>query len=121
MAKSILKDKSFLFAIECIELYKFLTETKKEFVMSKQFLKSSISVGANIRENQNAESSMDLIHKLAITQKECYEKTYWLELLKAKNYIESDVFTKHNYNATEILKMIRSSILTKKNNLKNKS
>lgn len=64
--KTILKDKSFLFALRMVKLYQFLCENKREFVMSKQLLRSATSVGANIREAQNAESNMDFIHKLAI-------------------------------------------------------
>src|SRR5690625_5871945 len=72
--KSILKDKSFLFALRMVKLYQFLCENKREFVMSKQLLRSATSVGANIREAQNAESNMDFIHKLAIAQKERSEE-----------------------------------------------
>lgn len=76
MAKSVLKDHSFKFAIEIIKLYKYLIGSKKEFVLSKQLLKSGTAVGAMIREAQNAESKNDFIHKLAIAQKECDETIY---------------------------------------------
>ena len=76
--KSILKNESFRFAIAIIKLYKNLIESKKEYVLSKQILKSGTSVGAMIREAQNAESTNDFIHKLAIAQKECDETIYWL-------------------------------------------
>lgn len=79
--KNVLKDKSFGFALKSRKLFKHLTETKKEFIMSKQLLRSGTSVGANIREAQNAESDADFIHKLGIAQKECDESLYWLELL----------------------------------------
>ncbi|MFT7030835.1 MAG: four helix bundle protein [Marinoscillum sp.] len=71
MGKSIIKDKSFVFAVDCINLYKLLVSERKEFVMSKQILRSGTSIGANVRESQNAESKKDFIHKLAIAQKEC--------------------------------------------------
>lgn len=112
--KSILKDKSFAFALRCIKLYKYLTETKKEFVLSKQLLRSGTSAGANIREAQNAESKADCIHKLGVAQKECDETLYWLELLKESDYITKQEFESLNYEATELLKMLRSSILTSK-------
>lgn len=80
MGNSILKDKSFAFAIRIVNLYKIISETKKEFVMSKQVYRSGTAVGALIREAQNAESKMDFIHKLAIAQKECDETMYWLEI-----------------------------------------
>jgi four helix bundle protein len=112
--KSILKDKSFAFALKCIKLYQYLTETKREFVMSKQLLRSGTSVGANIREAQNAQSKADFIHKLSISQKECDETMYWLELLKESGYIAQTEFDPINGEAIEILKMLRSSILTSK-------
>lgn len=116
--KSILKEKSFLFALRMVKLYQFLCEEKREFVLSKQLLRSGTSVGANIREAQNAESNMDFIHKLAIAQKECDETLYWLELLYKANYISEVEFTSFYSDANEILKMLRSAILTTKNKLK---
>jgi len=116
--KSILKDKSFLFALRMVKLYQFLCENKREFVMSKQLLRSATSVGANIREAQNAESNMDFIHKLAIAQKECDETLYWLELLYKADYISEAEFTSVYSDANEILKMLRSAILTTKNKSK---
>ncbi len=114
MGKSILKDKSFAFAICIVKLYKYLCEAKKEFVLSKQLLRSGTAVGALVRESQNAESTKDFIHKLAIAQKECDETIYWLELLKETGYIDSVEFEKLQNLAGELLKMIRSSILTTK-------
>lgn len=67
--KSIIKDKSFLLAKRIIKLYKYLTDAKKEFVISKQLLRSGTAVGALVREAQNAESKADFIHKLGIAQK----------------------------------------------------
>lgn len=74
--KSILKDKSFAYALACVGLYKQLVETRREFVLSKQLLRSGTSVGANVREAQNAESKMDFVRKLAIAQKQCDESIY---------------------------------------------
>lgn len=85
---NVLKDKSFAFALAVIRLYKMLIEVKKEYIMSKQLMRSATSVGAMIREAQNAESKMDFVHKLAIAQKECDESLYWLELLTASNYLQ---------------------------------
>jgi four helix bundle protein len=112
--KSILKDRSFAFAIKCINVYKFLTDTKKEYILSKQLLRSGTSVGANIREAQNAESKPDFIHKLGIAQKECDETIYWLELLKETNYLKHNEFENISNEATELLKMLRSAIITSK-------
>lgn len=114
MGKSILKEKSFLFALQTIKLYQFLSDDKREFVLSKQLLRSGTSIGANIREAQNAESPKDFIHKLHIAQKECDESLYWLELLHQSGYISNEVFEEHHFKATEIFKMLKSSILTTK-------
>jgi four helix bundle protein len=114
MGKSILKEYSFKFAIEIINLYKNLVVSKKEFVLSRQLLKSGTSIGAMIREAKNAESKNDFIHKLAIAQKECDETMYWLELLQESDYIDLKEFTKIHTSAFSLLKMIRSSILTTK-------
>jgi four helix bundle protein len=116
MGKSILKECSFKFAIEIIKLYKNLIISKKEFVLSKQLLKSGTSIGAMIREAKNAESKNDFIHKLAVAQKECDETMYWLELLQESDYIDLKEFTKIHDSAFSLLKMIRSSILTTKQN-----
>ena len=114
--KSVLKDKSFQFAIHIIRLYHLLNETKKEFILSKQLLRSGTAIGALIREAQNAESTKDFIHKLSIAQKECDESIYWLELLRATEYINEEEFNNTNNEATELLKMRRSAILTSKQN-----
>ena len=74
--------KSFAFAIQIVKTSRVLAEHKKEFVLSKQLLRSGTAVGALIREAQNAESKSDFVHKLAIAQKECDETLYWLDLLK---------------------------------------
>lgn len=118
-SKSILKDNSFSFAIAIVKTYKNLVEEKREYVMSKQLLRSGTSVGANIREAKNAESTNDFIHKLGIAQKECDETLYWLELLKKTEYLNGEEFHKLSDEANQILKMIRSTILTiKQKNLK---
>jgi four helix bundle protein len=117
LKKNLLKDKSFNFAIEIITLYHHLTETRKEYVLSKQMLRSGTSIGALIREAQNAESKKDFIHKLGIAQKECDETIYWLELLKETSYINESDFSDHNKAAGELLKMLRSAIMTSKNNM----
>ncbi len=117
--KSILRDKSFSFAIQIVKAYKILTEEKREFVMSKQLLRSGTSVGANIREAKNAESTNDFVHKLGIAQKECDETIYWLELLKETDYLNEESFLRLSDEANQVLKMIRSTILTiKQKNLK---
>ncbi len=117
--KSIIKDNSFAFAIRVINLYKHLAEAKKEFVLSKQLLRSGTSIGALVREAQNAESSKDFVHKLGIAQKECDETVYWLELLKDTDYITHTEFQSIHHDATELLRMIKSAIITTKNKTQN--
>ena len=111
-SKSILKEKSFAFALRSIKLYEYLKCTKKEYIISKQMLRSGTSIGANIREAQNAESSADFIHKFGIAQKECDETLYWLELLFASEYLSELEFNSIHDEGDELLRMIRSSILT---------
>ncbi len=115
--KNTLKDKSFALALRIIKLYKFLVENKKEYIISKQVLRSGTSVGAMIREAQNAESKMDFVHKLAIAQKECDESLYWMELLKASDYITRESYQSLSREAEQVLKMIKSAILTTKKNI----
>ena len=112
MAGSIIKDKSFGFAVRIIKLYKNLTESKKEFVLSKQLLRSGTAIGALVREAQNAESGNDFIHKLGIAQKECDEIIYWLELLNATEYLTDAEFKSINDEAVEILKIIKNLALS---------
>ena len=77
MKESIVKNKSFLFAIRIVKLYEFLSD-KKEFILSKQLLRSGTSVGAMIREAEHSETKRDFIHKMAIAQKEINETIYWI-------------------------------------------
>ncbi len=116
--KSILKEKSFAFAVRTVKLYMYLKDSKKEYVLSKQLLRSGTSIGALIREAKNAESKMDFVHKLAIAQKECDETLYWIELLKETEYLNQRQFDSLHNEAQCILKMIRSSIITTKQSLK---
>ncbi|MEX2594158.1 MAG: four helix bundle protein [Anditalea sp.] len=112
--RNVLKEKSFDFAVQSIYLYKELAERKKEYVLSKQLLRSGTSIGANVREAQNAQSDSDFIYKLYVSQKECDETLYWLELLKETDFISEESFTKLHKEADEILKILKSSILTVK-------
>lgn len=111
---SPLKQKSFTFAVRIINLYKYLTGQKKEYVLSKQLLRSGTNPGAMIREAFNAESNKDFIHKLSIGQKELSETIYWLELLKETDYLSEKEFESIHTDAVEVMKLLRSSIITKK-------
>ncbi|MCL1969607.1 MAG: four helix bundle protein [Bacteroidetes bacterium] len=116
MKENVLKGKSFTFAIRVVNLYKYLCEDKKEFVLSKQILRCGTSVGAMVREAEYAESIADFIHKMAIAQKEINETIYWLELLKETKYISTKDFESLNIEAIEIIKLITTTIKTSKKN-----
>jgi len=117
MSESIVKTKSFELAVRGVNFYKWLVAERKEFVMSKQFLRSITSVGANVREAVNAQSKPDFIHKLSIAQKECDESMYWLEILKETDFISTIEFDSIHNQCNEVLKIIRSIIITTKKKL----
>ena len=112
--ENVIREKSFKFAVRAINLYKVLSNERKEFILSKQLLRSGTSIGANVREALNAESNADFIHKLAIAQKECDETGYWLELLHETKFINEPEFNSLHKDASELLKIIRSIILSSK-------
>jgi four helix bundle protein len=114
--RNVIHEKSFEFALDVIKISKQLTEIK-EFTLSKQLLRSGTSVGANTRESKNAESKKDFIHKLSISQKECDESIYWIDLLFHSEYIDSDTHEKLNNKANELLKILKSIIITTRKNM----
>ena len=107
--ENLIKDKSYKFALEIIELYKYLSNEKKEFVLSKQILRSGTSIGANIEESQAAQSKRDFLSKLSISSKEARETLYWLKLLNDSGYIQN--YSNKNTLFNEINSII--NILTK--------
>ena len=115
--KNILKDKSFQFAMRVVNLCLYLNKEKHEHVLSKQLLRSGTAIGALVRESKNAESKADFIHKLGIAQKECDETLYWLELLAGTKLINKVEYDSMSKDASELLKILRSSIITAKKNL----
>lgn len=117
MKDNIIKDKSFDFAIRIVKMYQYLSSNKKEFILSKQLLRSGTSIGAMIREAEHAESKNDFIHKFAIAQKEANEVVYWLELLKATDYLNEKEFETIYNDAITILKLITSILKTSKTQL----
>ena len=119
MKENIVKNKSFGFAVRIVKLYQFLCEQKKEFVLSKQLLRSGTSVGAMVREAEHAESKSDFKHKMAIAQKEINETIYWLELLKETNYLTVEQFESISIDAIEIIKLITTIIKSTKANINN--
>ena len=118
MGDNIVKTKSFEFAIRVVKLFRYLQEEKKEYILSKQLLRSGTAVGALIRESEYGESRLDFIHKLSIGQKEINETIYWLELLNATNYIDQKQFESLNNDAVEIIKLLTSILKNTKSKLK---
>jgi four helix bundle protein len=116
MRENVVKNKSFGFAVRVVKLYQFLCEQKKEFVLSKQLLRSGTSVGAMIREAEHAETKNDFKHKMGIAQKEINETIYWLELLHKTDYLTSDQFESMNTDAVEIMKLITAILKSAKGN-----
>jgi four helix bundle protein len=119
MKDNIVKTKSFAFAVRIVKLYQFLVDTKKEFVLSKQLLRSGTSVGAMVREAEHAETKPDFIHKMAIAQKEINETIYWLELLAETNFLTKEQFESLISDAEELIKLVTSMLKSTKANLKN--
>lgn len=116
MGESVLKTKSYHFALEIITVVKELNE-EKEYILSKQMLRSGTAIGALIREAEFAQSRKDFISKLSIALKEANETDYWLSLLKDSNYITIEKYSKLNANILELIKLLVSSIKTSKSKL----
>ena len=104
--------KAYQFAIRIVNAYKHLSETKKEFILSKQLLRSGTSIGANISEANGAISKADFKAKISIAYKECLETKYWLSLLKDTGYINEKAFESIYSDAEEISKMLWKTIKT---------
>lgn len=114
MGKSILKEKSYHFAIKIVRLSQRLQTEQKEFVLSKQVLRSGTAIGALIREAEFGQSKTDFIHKLSISLKEANETTYWLSILKDTDFIGEELFDSLNNECQELIAMLISSIKTAK-------
>lgn len=114
MSKSILKDKSYAFSIRIVKLSQLLQSKKKEFVLSKQVLRSGTAIGALIREAEFGQSKADFIDKMSIALKEANETEYWLSILKDTNYIELNLFESMQSECKELIAMLVSSIKTAK-------
>jgi len=111
---NILVDKSFKFAIRVVNLYKHLSNNKKEYILSKQLLKCGTSIGANINEAQEGQSRADFISKLSIALKEARETKYWIELLKETNYLTDKEANSILKDLVELIKLLVTIIKTTK-------
>ena len=115
---NILLTKVDAYSNRIIRLYKYLKDVEKEFILSKQLLRSGTSIGANIAESQSAQSSADFIHKLEVALKEAKETHYWLEKLLVGEYISEVGYKSMSYDNIEIIKLLTSIIITKKRNMR---
>jgi len=114
MKNNIIKEKSYLFAIRVVNLCRYLQETKKEYVLSKQLLRSGTAPGALVREAEHAQSRADFIHKMSIGLKEINESEYWINLLYDTDYINKEQYDSILDDAQEILKLMISIVKTSK-------
>ena len=106
--KNVIEEKSFDFAVRVVKLYKHLTESKNEFVLSKQLLKSGTSIGANVSEAQKAQSKADFHSKMAIALKEANETLYWLKLLYRTDFLSQKEFESIEHDNREIVAILTS-------------
>ena len=117
MGKDLLRQKSFAFALRIIKLYKYLQNQQKEYILSKQLLRSGTSIGALIREAQYAQSKADFLNKLSIALKEANETDYWLQLLFESGFITQKMYESIQPEIAELLKLLISSTKKIKENL----
>ena len=114
MKENVVQQKSFLFAVRIVNLFKHLTNEKKEFVLCKQILRSGTSIGANIEESIGGRSDKEFLFKLEISYKEARETNYWLRLLKETDYISSKEFESIYFECEELCKILAKIIITLK-------
>ena len=112
LENSIVAEKSFNFAVRVVKLYKYLCDERKEFVLSKQLLRSGTSIGANIQEGLQGQSKRDFLMKMNISLKEASETKYWLELLKATDYLTEKEQKSIYDDCVELEKMLTSIVKT---------
>ena len=112
-SQSVIGNKSYAFALRVVRMAKYLMTNNKEYVLSKQVLRSGTSIGAMVRESEYAESPADFVHKLRIARKEANETHYWLSLLKdTEEGIPSEKFESIIKECEELIKILTSSIMT---------
>ena len=116
MTENIIHTKSYAFALRVIKLFKFLTTEQKEFVLSKQILRSGTSIGALVKESEHAQSKADFINKMNIALKEANESEYWLMLMKDSEYINENSFNSLHSDVSELIKLLASIVKTSKQN-----
>jgi four helix bundle protein len=116
--QNIIMDKSYAFALRIVKAYKFLNIEQREFVLSKQLLRSGTAIGALVKESEHAQSKADFISKINIALKEANETEYWLMLLKDSNFFDEQSFQSINNDRQELISLLISILKTSKGNLK---
>ena len=116
MKENAVETKSKKFAIRTIRLYQFLTEDKKEYVMSKQVLRAGTSVGANVREAVQGFSRNDFVYKMSLALKECSETRYWLELLYETDYLSDEQYESIYNDAVELFSLLTAIVKNTREN-----
>ena len=111
---NVIENKSFNFSIRIVNLYKYLTVEKKEYVLSKQLLRSGTSIGANVAEAEQAQSKPDFVSKMNIALKETAETKYWIKLLQATNYLTNEAGSSILADCVELEKILVSIIKASK-------
>jgi four helix bundle protein len=111
---NVVKEKSYAFALRIIKAYKYLLQEHREFVLSKQVLRSSTAIGALIWESEHAQSKADFINKMNIALKEANETEYWLMLLKDSDYLDDKTFTSIHKDCDELIRLLVSIVKTSK-------
>ncbi|MDR0522055.1 MAG: four helix bundle protein [Planctomycetaceae bacterium] len=112
--KNIIAEKSFDFAVRIVKLYRFLCTGRKEYVLSKQFLRSGTSIGANVYEALQGQSRKDFVSKMSIALKEAAETVYWIKLLTRTEYLTSEQGDSIHNDCTEIIRILHSIVKTTK-------
>lgn len=116
--ENIVAVKSYAFAIRVVKLYKHLSQEKKEFVLSKQMLRSGTAIGALIKEAEHAQSKADFLNKMNVALKEANETEYWLRLMKDTEYLNETEFQSIKNDCSELLKLLISIVKSTKTSLK---
>ena len=117
ISDNITQDKSYCFAIRIVKAYRYLTTEQKEFVLSKQLLRSGTAIGALVREGVHAQSRPDFLNKMNIALKEAYETEYWISLLYDTGSFSIDLYESIHEDSVELVKLLTSIVKTMKDSL----
>ena len=110
--ENLVVEKSRLFAVRIVRLYQYLSNEKREYVLSKQVLRSGTSIGANVHEAQRAQSKKDFLAKMSIASKEANETEYWLDLLHETGYVDDSAYQSITSDCVELIKLLITIVKT---------